>query len=134
LRLIRGLPQTFATREEAADAIMAAGYSRGVAAWMSTNLARQGEQFEWRLDLSVMEPLLQDFFATDLWPVVEHHAPGHALHFLKASTSSAMSDEAAARVEGLQDPQVWLHRRDGTHWIHTESPEIVLMLLREWLP
>jgi len=129
LRLIRGLPQTFATREEAADAIMAAGYSRGVAAWMSTNLTRRGEQFEWQLDFSVMEPLLQDFFTTDLWPVVEHHASGHALHFLKASTSSAMSDAAALRIEALNDAQVSLHRRDGTHWIHAESPELVIDLL-----
>jgi pimeloyl-ACP methyl ester carboxylesterase len=129
LRLIRGMPQTFATREEAAEAIMAGGYSRGVATWMSSNLVRRGEQFEWQLDFSVMEPLLHDFFTTDLWPVVEHHAPGHTLHFLKASTSSAMSDDAASRVEALSDAQVSLHRRDGTHWIHAESPAIVIDLL-----
>lgn len=134
LELVRGLPQTFATREEAADLIVAGGYSRGVAVWMSTNLVRRGEQFEWRLDFSVMEPLLSDFFTTDLWPVVEDHAPGHVLHFLKASTSSAMSDAAAEKVESMNDPQVSLHRRDGTHWMHAESPEIVIDLLLAHLP
>jgi pimeloyl-ACP methyl ester carboxylesterase len=134
LRLIRGLPPTFATREEAADAIVAGGYSRGVAVWMSTNLVRQGGHFEWRLDFSVMEPLLHDFFTSDQWPVVEHHAAGHALHFLKASTSSAMSDDAALRIEALNDPHVSLHRRDGTHWIHAESPDIVIGLLLAHLP
>jgi pimeloyl-ACP methyl ester carboxylesterase len=134
LELVRGLPQTFASREEAADAIVAGGYSRGVAVWMATNLERQGDHFEWRLDFSVMEPLLHDFFTTDLWPVVEHHSPDHALHFLKASTSSAMSDEAAARIETMADPAVVLHRRDGTHWIHAESPQVVIDLLLECLP
>jgi esterase len=134
LRLIRSLPTTFASREIAAEAIVAGGYSKGVAVWMATNLVRRGDQFEWRLDFSVMEPLLHDFFTTDLWPVVEHHAPGHVVHFLKASTSSAMSDDAAARVEGLDDPQVWLHRREGTHWIHAESPDVVFTLLLERLP
>jgi len=134
LRLVRGLPQTFATREEAADLIMAGGYSRGVATWMSTNLERQGAHFEWRIDFSVMEPLLHDFFTDDLWPAVEHHAPGHALHFLKASTSSAMSDETALRIDTLHDPHVSLHRRDGTHWIHAESPQVVIDLLLAHLP
>jgi esterase len=134
LRLIRGLPETFASREDAADAIVAGGYSRGVAVWMSTNLVRQGSHFEWRLDFSLMEPLLHDFFTTDLWPVVEHHAPAHALHFLKASTSSAMSDAAAVRVESMNDPLVSLHRREGTHWIHAESPEVVIELLLGRLP
>jgi hypothetical protein len=58
----------------------------------------------------VMEPLLWDF-STDLWPVIEHHAPGHVVHFLKASTC-AMSDDAATRVEALADTGV-AHRRDG---------------------
>lgn len=134
LRLIKSLPETFATREEAADALVAGGYSRGVAVWMSTNLVRSGEQFVWRLDFPVMEALLHDFFSTDLWSVVEHHAPQHTLHFLKASTSSAMSDEAAARVEAATDPNVHLHRRDGSHWIHAEEPQVVVELLLAHLP
>lgn len=134
LRLIRSLPESFNSREEAADAIAGGGYSRGVAVWMSTNLVRFGDHFVWRLDFPVMETLLHDFFITDLWPVVEQHAPGHTLHFLKASTSSAMSDEAAARIDALADPQVVLHQRDGTHWIHSESPQVVIDLLLSHLP
>lgn len=134
LRLIKSLPDSFGSREEAADALVAGGYSRGVAVWMSTNLVRSGDRFVWRLDFPVMEALLDDFFTTDLWPVVERHAPGHTLHFLKASTSSAMSDDAAARVEALSDPSVTLHRRDGSHWIHSESPQVVIDLLLTHLP
>ncbi len=134
LQLIRRLPGTFATREEAAAALMAGGYSRGVAVWMTTNLARQGDRFTWQLDFDVMQRLLDDFFNTDLWPVITHRAPGHDLHFLKASTSSAMSDEAAARLEHLADPQVHLHRRDGSHWIHSEQPQVVIDLLLAHLP
>lgn len=134
LRLIESLPESFASRKDAADAIVEGGYSRGVAVWMSTNLVRTGERFVWRLDFAVMESLLHDFSTTDLWPVVEHHAPEHTLHFLKASTSSAMSDEAAVRVEALADPGIALHRRDGTHWIHAESPQVVIDLLLAHLP
>lgn len=129
LELVRSLPQSFPSREVAADAIVAGGYSRGVAVWMSTNLVRDADRFVWRLDFDVMEQLLHDFFTTDLWSVVTGRAPGHDVHFLRASTSSAMSDAAAARVESLADAHVHLHRREGTHWIHSESPQVVIDLL-----
>jgi len=134
LTLIRSLPDSFPTREAGAEAIAAGGYSQGVAVWMSTNLVREGDRFVWRLDFDVMDRLLHDFFTTDLWTVVTDRAPDHDLHFLKASTSSAMSDEAASRIEALDDPHVSLHRRDGTHWIHSESPQVVIDLLLAHLP
>jgi esterase len=134
LERVKGLPASFESREEAADAIMAGGFSKGVAVWMASNLAREGDRFGWTIDFAAMERLMDDFFATDLWPLVESHRPGLDLHFLKASTSSAMSDEAAARIEGSAHPGLTLHRRDGSHWIHAEEPQVVVDLLLEHLP
>lgn len=134
LQLIERLPDHFPSRDAAADALVAGGYSRGVAVWMTTNLVRRGDAFVWRLDFAVMRRLLDDFFTTDLWPVVDDRAPEHHLHFLKASTSSAMSDAAAAHVESLADSEVALHRREGTHWLHAETPQVVIDLLLAHLP
>lgn len=134
LQLIARLPDTFPSREAAADALVDGGYTRGVAVWMATNLSREGDAFVWRLDFAAMRRLLDNFFDTDLWPVVDNRSPTHELHFLKASTSSAMSESAAAHVEALNDADVHLHRRDGTHWIHAESPQTVIDLLVTHLP
>lgn len=135
LEIIRGLPIRFATREAAVSAIAAAGFDVGVAQWMSTNLVRSDEGFRWRLDLDVMEQLLHDFFRTDLWPGVEAPAPGHEIHFLKASESSALSDDAVTRVKTASAAaRVHLHVRTGGHWIHAESPAVVVELLAEHLP
>lgn len=134
LQLIDTLSSTFPSREAAADALVKGGYARGVAVWMATNLSREGDVFVWQLDFDAMRHLLDDFFQTDLWAVVDARAAGHEFHFLKASTSSAMSDAAAAHVEALADPGVHLHRRDGSHWIHAESPQIVIDLLLAHLP
>jgi pimeloyl-ACP methyl ester carboxylesterase len=128
LQIVRRLPPRFATREAAVAAIVAGGYSPGVAQWMATNLERQGGGFVWRLDFDVMERLLHDFFTTDLWHVVERPAPAHALHFVKATQSSAISPEAVARLERAP-AQVHLHHREGGHWIHAESPQVVTDLL-----
>ena len=135
LEIIRGLPSTFATREAAVAAITAAGIDVGVAQWMSTNLVRGGNGFVWRLDLDVMERLLHDFFGTDMWPIVEAPPAGHEIHFLKASESSALSAGAVARVEAsAASGRVHLHHRHGGHWIHAESPAVVVALLVEHLP
>ena len=135
LEIVRRLPDHFATREEAVEALVAAGTTRGVAQWMATNLTRSGGAFRWRLDFDAMERLLLDFFATDPWEAVESPAPGHELHFLKASASSAISDAAVRRLEAAAaGALVHLHHRPGGHWIHAESPDVVVELLVQHLP
>ncbi len=129
LRVIRSLPERFTSRAEAADGLVAAGYAPSVGQWMSSNLQRAGEWFVWRLDFGVMEELLRDFFATDLWPVIEQPAPGHRLHVLKASESSVLSAEAVARIEDAPRSHVSFHQLRGGHWIHAESPAAVTALL-----
>jgi esterase len=133
LDLVHRLPQRFISREEAIEQLSAGGYTPGVAQWMATNLVRDAGGFVWKLDFDAMERLLLDFFRTDLWPIVE--SPGsHDLHFLKASESSAISPAAVTRIEALSSDHVHLHHRQGGHWIHAESPQVVTQLLVEHLP
>lgn len=136
LRVIRGLPDHFTTRAEAVDGVVAGGFATGVAQWMSTNLTRTDDGFRWAIDFDVMERLLRDFFATDLWNVLEQPAPGHDIHVVKATESSVISPEAVARLDALArgGSQVHLHQLEGGHWIHAESPEAVAGLLLEHLP
>ena len=129
LQTVRRLPQHFATRDELIAALTAEGWAAALAQWMATNLERSGDVFTWRLDFAVMEHLLRDFFAADLWPVVETPAPGHTFHFIKATKSNVMSEEAAARAEATGPPHVQVHRLTGGHWIHAESPDAIVELL-----
>lgn len=128
LRVIRDLPPRFHSREAAQAALVAHGYTVGVAQWMSTNLVRDGESFRWQLDFDAMERLLLDFFETDLWPVIEQPSPMHDIHILKAGESSAISPEAVRRIEAAAG-RVRLHHAPGGHWIHAERPEVVTALL-----
>lgn len=136
LRVVRSLPDRFTTRAEAVEGIVAGGFATGVAQWMSTNLARTDDGFRWALDFGVMERLLVDFFATELWTVLEQPAPGHDIHVVKATESSVISPAAVARLEALarSGSQVHLHQLEGGHWIHAESPEAVAGLLLTHLP
>lgn len=128
LSVIRDLPSTFTSRQAFVKALTDQGWADGVAQWMATNLERQGDRFALRLDLDAMERLLRDFFATDLWSVVEHGADGHSLHFIKATASSVMSDDAVRRAEAA-GPDVHVHVLEGGHWIHAEQPDAVVALV-----
>jgi esterase len=133
LQAVRRLPSTFATREDLISALTATGWAPGVAQWMSTNLTRDGDRFAWRLDFNAMEHLLRDFFATDLWSAVEPPAEGHTLHFIKASDSSVMSEDAVRRAGSTGASRVHVHRLEGGHWIHTESPDVIIELVAKAL-
>jgi esterase len=136
LDLVRGLPQRVATRAEAVDGLVAGGIALDVAAWMASNLRRDGDGLAWALDWDAMEALLRDFFVRDLWPVVDAPPPGVELHFVKATQSSRLSDEACARVEaaGRATGRVHLHRVEGGHWVHADNPAAITALLAGALP
>lgn len=133
LDLVRRLPPHFASREEATQAIVEGGYTLGVAQWMATNLTRADEGFVWKLDFSVMDQLLDDFFRAEMWHVVESPAAGHDIHVLKASESSAISETAVTRLEAAAGPRLHVHHRAGGHWIHAEAPQMVAELIVEHL-
>lgn len=136
LDLVRGLPQHVATRAEAVDGLVGGGIGPDVAAWMASNLRRDGDGLAWALDWDAMEALLRDFFVRDLWPIVEAPPPGIDLHFVKATQSSRLSEEACARIEaaGRATGRVHLHRVEGGHWIHADNPAAITSLLAGALP
>jgi esterase len=136
LDVVRALPPRVAARAEAIDGLVAGGIAADVAAWMASNLRREGDGLVWALDWEAMEALLRDFFVRDLWPVVEAPPPGVALHFIKATQSSRLSEDACARIEaaGRATGRVHLHRVEGGHWVHADNPAAITGLLADALP
>ncbi len=136
LEAVRGLPGPFASRDEAAEGLVEAGFSRPVARWMTTNLEREDGGFRWSLEWSAMEELLEDFFAADLWPVVADPPAGWEIHFVKAEDSEVLPDGTCDRVlrEGRRTGRVFLHRLPGGHFLNAENPGGMVDLLAEELP
>lgn len=130
LQIVRELPATFASRDAFVTALTGRGWAADIAQWMATNLERRGDTFAWRLDFDAMDRLLRDFFSTELWPLVEQTAPGHTMHFVKATESSVMSDAAVQRAQAAGHH---VHLLEGGHWIHAERPGDVVDLLAKTL-
>ena len=133
LQVLRELPDHFAAREELVDVLVAHGVEEGVARWMATNLEREAEGlYRWRFDLDALEALMNDFFTTDLWHVVEAPPPGAEVHVVKATRSTILSAEAAGRVRGAE--RAHLHEVEGGHWLNADAPDALVRLLAEGLP
>ncbi len=103
---------------------------------MATNLERTDGEYRWALDFDVMRELLDDYFATDLWAVIEAPPAGLEIHVVRASRSSVLSDEAAARIEAAarRTGRVFAHRVEGGHWLNADNPDAVVSLLEAHLP
>jgi esterase len=134
--VVRSLPADFGSRAEAVAALQEHGYAQALAQWMAMNLEPSGDRYRWTLDWDAMEAMLQDFFRTELWEVVESPPPAVELHFVKATRSDTLDEEAVARVEaaGRGNGHVFLHHLEGGHWINTDNPEGVIQLLTSSLP
>ncbi|HEX7240830.1 MAG TPA: alpha/beta hydrolase [Longimicrobiaceae bacterium] len=136
IEVVRSLPAEFSSRAEAVEALEGAGYPTGLCQWMAMNLEPQDGVYRWRLDIDGVEEMLRDFFRTDLFPVVESPPAGVEIHFVKATESSTLDDEAASQVEaaGRATGRVFLHPVQGGHWINTDNPDAVVQLLVDTLP
>lgn len=136
LDLIGGLPGEFARRADGVKSMTGAGLSRPVARWMASNLVFEEGRYVWRLDFDGMEALLRDFFARDLWEVVESPPEGLDVHFVRATASHVLSDTAQDRIRaaGARHGRAHLHDVEGGHWLHVDNPRAVLELLSTHLP
>lgn len=136
LDIVDGLPQEFGSRAQLVEALGARGVAEGIATWMATNLVATGSTYRWRLDFVVMRALLIDFFARDLWRLVEDPPSSAMLHVVKAEDSSTMDADACERVERAhaRHGRVALHRIAGGHWVNTDNPAAVVELWRAHLP
>lgn len=136
LALLGRLPDHFADRRDAVASIQAAGFDPVIAEWAATNLERAVDGYRWRFDLAAMDLLLADFYREDLWSVVEDPPPRVELAFVRATSTTIMTDEVAARIGRLEadGEPVRLLELNGGHWLNMSNPEGLLSLLVAGLP
>ncbi len=139
VRVIRALdtiPLPVPDHATLASTLRDAGFSDGLAGWMTTNLRASadsegnGEGYRWRFDLDGVRALITDYRDLDLWPVLEA-GPGD-LHVVRAGRGDRWSDQDVARLaaSGVQDHLL----ADSGHWVHVDAPDALRRLLIDHLP
>lgn len=128
LAMLEQFPPTYARREDFVALVQAAGHPRGIAEWLAMNLERSGDQaspqFTLRIDLPGIHQLLDSYFSSDLWPVLE--GSGARVDVVIGGRSQVWGDEQRVRIEALRERRpACIHVTvlpEAGHWVHVDDP------------
>lgn len=128
---VRSLPDEFASRSALAEGLAQFGHGKFLSSWLGMNLERAGDVLRWKMDWEGVEEMLRDYFAADLWEVVESPPEELEVHVIRASKSTSLSDADAERIAaaGERTGRTFLHPVEGGHWINVDNPDAVLSLM-----
>jgi len=128
---IESLPATFASISEFVRALESAGYTRELAQWLAGSLDREESQMRFALDLQEVRALIVDYFARDLWPVVERPPNAVQVHLVIGNHSDAYSaaDRDRASRIAASNARVTVDILPTGHWVHVGDPEGLLRTL-----
>lgn len=132
LAMLESLPRELPSRERFLELVTSHGVSRAEADWLAMNVRRDGDAFRFRLDLSAIRALLVDYFAEDLWRVVEAPDGRRRAGFVIGGRSNTVSLDDRARLLALaaKDPSLSVHvLPNADHWVHVDDPEGLLGVL-----
>ncbi len=130
LRLLTGLPPSFASRDGFIEALIRGGQSKAVSQWLAMNLCREGESFRLGLELDVVGALLESYYTSDWWPELARTAPQRALHQVVGSRG-VWDSASLERLDELaqQRATTMVHRLNAGHWLHVDAPDALLDLM-----
>jgi esterase len=111
--------------------LTAQGISNGTANWLATNLKPGPQGLVWRFNLDAIHELMLDYFAVDLWPVLESATSDSDFRIVVAERSDRWAPENRARLQKLvQETAVRLHVvPNAGHWLHVDNPAFLLELM-----
>ena len=137
LAVLESVPWPLPSRERFVELAQEHGLSRPIAEWLATNVRRADDGFRLRLDLGRIQALLEDYFATDLWRVLEEVRGARAFHVVLGGRSASFGPDDRARLEAIAAarPEVTVHELAGAgHWVHADDPEGLLAIVTRALP
>ena len=124
---LKAAGEVFASRREFGDRMTELGFG-ALAEGLATNLVRNEQSFRLALDLPAIEALIDDYAATDLWPIVERPPPEARVQVVVGRRSGMFS---AADRERLAATPARVHELDTGHWVHVDDPDGMVRLLVE---
>lgn len=133
LELLERLPRVFSDRNAFVREVEAAGQPRAVAAWLAMNVRRDDRgDLVLNLDLPALRAVLEDFYRTDAWELLEG---GRHTHVVVGTASHIWGEGDLERLDQVAErsPTTFVHRLEGAgHFINVDAPdELRAILSRE---
>src|SRR5262249_8610339 len=128
---IKSLPQNFSSKSNFIDALVAKGAPPALAQWLGQSAERKGDYVRFALDLEEIRALILDYFARDLWPVVERPPGAARVHLIigDRSDSYTPADRDRAFRIAASNKRVTVDVLPAGHWVHVDDPDGLLRTL-----
>ena len=137
VEMLAALPERLPDRDAFVAYVRDRSFSEPLALWLAQSLERTDEGVRFALDIERVRALLDDYFATDLWPVLDPPPDGVTAHLVIAGRSTVYDEEDRAHARGLAERypgRVLTHvLADADHWVHVDDPEGLHHIMHEAL-
>uniref|UniRef100_K3WZR1 AB hydrolase-1 domain-containing protein n=1 Tax=Globisporangium ultimum (strain ATCC 200006 / CBS 805.95 / DAOM BR144) TaxID=431595 RepID=K3WZR1_GLOUD len=137
---LKEIPLPIHSKPQLIKDLTAKGIGLGEAQWLTTNLrlvSSQPEQYDWKMDVPVIEQLFQAFLSTDLWPVVSNNNSNAAddeteIHFVYAERNSMWTPQVLRDLDALRPRNVHRHLlQNSGHWVHIDNPNGLFAIIEK---
>ncbi len=134
VELLTQLPDAFPDRNAFTAWAEERGVSRPTAMWLAMNVrpVPNTTRFEFRLDIPSIRTMMDDYFARDLWPVLEHPAGNMKTHLVAGGDSEVLEAADLERARSLPNVTVDVIPNAG-HWVHVDAPDKLRELVLGYL-
>lgn len=134
VELLRDLPDEFANRGDFTTWIESRGVSRPVAMWLAMNVRPipNTTRFVFRVDVAGIRAMLDDYFARDVWAVLDRPHPGLHAHLIIGGKSGVLDAADRARAASTADLTFDVIER-ADHWVHVDAPDELKALVLGYL-
>jgi pimeloyl-ACP methyl ester carboxylesterase len=131
LELVARVLMPVAHHDVVRAAFLDAGFTEGMAGWMTTNLRRAPDGLRWRFDLDGVRALLADYVRQDFGDLLA--APPCPIHLVQAGRSDRWTAPILRRLAAAERPGGLVRHvlPEAGHWVHVDDPDGLLALLNE---
>lgn len=133
VELLTELPQEFADRNAFTAWIEDRGVSRPTAMWLAMNV-RPGPDgvYAFRMDIQEVRTMMNDYFAQDLWSILENPPGNMQTHIIAGGKSEVVDAYDLERARAAKQCTVDVIPEAG-HWVHVDAPETLRGLVLSYL-
>ena len=119
LSLLEHLPTSFGDREQFVSHVVQAGQPLALARWLAMSLEQQEGGYQMRLQPTSLREILTDYFARDLWAIVENWPQTTPLQVVVGGRSEVVS---LAEQQRLASCGAMVHvLPQAGHYVHVDA-------------
>ncbi len=124
VELLTTLPPELPSRDAFTEWVQARGVSRAVAMWLAMNVRPipNTTRYAFRVDVPGVRAMMEDYFVTDLWSVLDDPARTTEIHLVVGGASDVV--DASDRERAARCPRTTVDVIEGAgHWVHVDAPD-----------